>query len=64
MVRIRKYIKIKHSNIDHNIRKLEKLMLRICAFAFMYTFPTIVSAACIGYEAFMMESWLTYGVSV
>lgn len=59
MVRIRKYIKIKHSNIDHNIRKLEKLMLRICAFAFMYTFPTIVSAACIGYEAFMMESWLT-----
>lgn len=58
MIRIRKYIKIKHSNIDHNIRKLEKLMLRICAFAFMYTLPTMVSAACIGYEAFMMESWL------
>lgn len=63
MIRIRKYIKIKHSNIDHNIRKLEKLMLRICAFAFMYVLPTMVSAACIGYEAFMMESWLTKWVT-
>uniref|UniRef100_A0A0N5AKD9 Frizzled-4 n=1 Tax=Syphacia muris TaxID=451379 RepID=A0A0N5AKD9_9BILA len=62
MVRIRKYIKVKHSSIDHNIRKLEKLMLRICAFAFMYTLPTMVSAVCIGYEAFMMENWLTRSV--
>lgn len=58
MLRIRRYIKFKHSDIDQNIRKLEKLMLRICAFAFMYTLPTMVSAACLAYEAFMMESWM------
>ncbi|MCP9257994.1 Frizzled-1 [Dirofilaria immitis] len=64
MLRIRRYIKFKHSDIDQNIRKLEKLMLRISAFAFMYTLPTMVSAACIVYEAFMMESWLTNWLAI
>ncbi|VDM08098.1 unnamed protein product [Wuchereria bancrofti] len=64
MLRIRRYIKFKHSDIDQNIRKLEKLMLRISAFAFMYTLPTMVSAACIVYEAFMMESWLANWLAI
>lgn len=64
MLRIRQYIKFKHSDIDQNIRKLEKLMLRICAFAFMYTLPTMVSAACIAYEAFMMDSWLANWLAI
>lgn len=64
MLRIRRYIKFKHSDIDQNIRKLEKLMLRISAFAFMYTLPTTVSAACIAYEAFMMESWLANWLAI
>lgn len=64
MLRIRRYIKFKHSDIDQNIRKLEKLMLRISAFAFMYTLPTVVNTACIAYEAFMMESWLTNWLAI
>lgn len=64
MLRIRRYIKFKHSDIDQNIRKLEKLMLRISAFAFMYTLPTMVSAACIVYEAFMMEKWIANWLAI
>lgn len=64
MLRIRRYIKFKHTDIDQNIRKLEKLMLRISAFAFMYTLPTMISAACIVYEAFMMENWLANWLAI
>lgn len=39
-------------------------MLRISAFAFMYTLPTVVNTACIAYEAFMMESWLTNWLAI
>ncbi|VDP14951.1 unnamed protein product [Onchocerca flexuosa] len=34
------------------------------AFAFMYILPTMVSAACIVYEAFMMESWLANWLAI
>lgn len=58
MLRIRRYIKYQDKDNMQKIDKLEKLMLRISAFSFMYIVPTVVAAACIGYQSFMMGHWL------
>ncbi|CAI4227680.1 unnamed protein product [Auanema sp. JU1783] len=58
MIRIRRYIKLQHSDIDRNISKLEKLMLRVSAFAVMYALPTAISAAILCYQAVQMPVWI------
>lgn len=58
MLRIRRYIKLQQPDVDRNISKLEKLMLRICAFAVMFAMPTAASAAILCYQAFQMPAWL------
>ena len=58
MLRIRRYIKVQDKDNMQKIDKLEKLMLRISAFSVMYIVPTVVLAACIGYQSFMLPHWL------
>ncbi|CAI2314909.1 unnamed protein product [Caenorhabditis sp. 36 PRJEB53466] len=58
MVRIRSYIKLQHADVERNISKLEKLMLRIVAFAVMYALPTVIQALILWYQAVNMPGWL------
>lgn len=58
MIRIRSYIKLQHADVERNISKLEKLMLRIGAFAIMYSLPTAMNAAIMWYQAVNMPAWL------
>ncbi|CAB3408841.1 unnamed protein product [Caenorhabditis bovis] len=58
MIRIRSYIKLQHADVERNISKLEKLMLRIGAFAIMYLLPAAMNAAIIWYQASNMPAWI------
>ncbi|CAI5438267.1 unnamed protein product [Caenorhabditis angaria] len=58
MIRIRSYIKLQHADVERNISKLEKLMLRIGAFAIMYLLPTAMNASIIWYQATNLPGWI------
>ncbi|KAK0426347.1 hypothetical protein QR680_009660 [Steinernema hermaphroditum] len=65
MFRIRKYIyNVKHNGIEHNVRKLEKLMMRLSTFAIAYMIPAAVYGFCLFMQSRSGDAWLSnwYGV--
>ncbi|TKR92534.1 hypothetical protein L596_007170 [Steinernema carpocapsae] len=65
MFRIRKYIyNVKHNGIEQNVRKLEKLMMRLSLFAVCYMIPAIVYAICLFLQTQYADAWLTNWYSI
>ncbi|CEF63636.1 Frizzled-4 [Strongyloides ratti] len=59
LLRIRRYLKCKQSDIDATSSKVQLLMIRISTFAILYTIPTIIFLASIFYQSKYFDRWLT-----
>ncbi|CAJ0922956.1 unnamed protein product, partial [Mesorhabditis belari] len=58
MVRIRKYIKLQHNDVDKLINKIEKLMLRITGFSSIYILATAAFTGILFYQSRKMPLWI------
>uniref|UniRef100_A0A1I7Y792 Frizzled-4 n=1 Tax=Steinernema glaseri TaxID=37863 RepID=A0A1I7Y792_9BILA len=65
MFRIRKYIyNVKHNGIEQNVRKLEKLMMRLSTFAICYTIPAALFGVCLFLQSTEGDGWLAHWFGV